>query len=35
MQAGGGERVECGGGNECGPEGVSEVSAVVDKSDTR
>ncbi len=25
----GGERGECGGGDECGPEGASEVSAVV------
>ncbi len=29
MQVGGGERGECGGGDECGPEGASEVSAVV------
>ncbi len=29
MQAGGGERGECGGGDECGPEGESEVSVVV------
>ncbi len=29
MQAGGGKRGECGGGDECGPEGASEVSAVV------
>ncbi len=28
MQARGGERGECGGGDECGPEGASEVSAV-------
>jgi hypothetical protein len=29
VQAGGSERGECGGGDECGPEGASEVSAVV------
>ncbi len=29
MQARGGERGECGGGDECGPEEASEVSAVV------
>ncbi len=29
MQAGGGERGECGGGGECGPDGASEMSAVV------
>jgi hypothetical protein len=29
VRAGGGERGDCGGGDECGLEGASEVSAVV------